>query len=803
MRKLLIFLLLLVPLVVRSQVTLGAKGSGNQYTITNNLADIRADLTVDDTTALKAKAFIEGDFAYLKQLSATNSAGGGWFVVADSTHPEGIGAFDHTSQAYQWIRTELVESPRAWNFRWAGANGTASDDAAALNAMLDQLNTLSYEVDLFIPKGNYYIGSAGTQSLINKINLIGEEGATFYGTSTESMFLLKNTTTIKNLSFINADTCLSLQYLTNSAAVDDTAKVVTIDNCYFKVRRAIIANGADVDSSAWAEEVEIKNSYFFQTAFPIWIEEQWIKRINIHDNKFIEQIWWADSTWISTGSNCHAISVGSPPSDPYYVTFVAERNLFDEVHDYRAGNVYTIVPYTHKNTIRYNTFRELHVYVPADNGYNTCSAMYLRGGDSRDDISYNEFYNASNCYGAISAKQGVYSIAADSAYMRVVGNTFVNTDEYNDEVAALPGTGVEFSIGINDQATTLDGFIHWNENKFYNIVSPIISERHAFQVVGEINNNHFVQGTGGLGRLAIELTSPGFESLVINGNNSYNYYALTRMLATFGQIKSVSITNNTVFSDTSFAVSSIIYTNCIPRIIDVSNNTVALTKEGMALTDYNTYGWDTFLTIGDNSVNYQVHNDTAYYKSRIFVRNNMVSGGQYSLNSQVVNLDATNYVDTVGYCVVSDNIVDIGNRLFRSEYVINDLIIADNKLSNMYIKGNETTNDPIEIQNSVAKLKVIGNIGEYYETEEVGLDSVLSGKDSVNVNTDVLELGDDGGTWDNGALKNVQITWNSQIPDTVAYWVTGIREGFFTLKLSDAVDANKRFLWRITTLNEY
>jgi len=63
-----------------------------------------------DTTALKNIIANDGDFVYLKQLSPTNPNGGGWFVLVDSTYPEGVIAFDAPTAGKQWVRSEVIKN---------------------------------------------------------------------------------------------------------------------------------------------------------------------------------------------------------------------------------------------------------------------------------------------------------------------------------------------------------------------------------------------------------------------------------------------------------------------------------------------------------------------------------------------------------------------------------------------------------------------------------------------------------------------------------------------------------------------
>jgi hypothetical protein len=96
---------------------------------------------VADTTALKALAIGEGKTAYLKQLSSTNTNGGGWFVVADSAYAENLYTrgyvYSHPTAGYQWLRNDFLQQGHV-NLEWYGAIGDGStDDATSIQNALN------------------------------------------------------------------------------------------------------------------------------------------------------------------------------------------------------------------------------------------------------------------------------------------------------------------------------------------------------------------------------------------------------------------------------------------------------------------------------------------------------------------------------------------------------------------------------------------------------------------------------------------------------------------------------------------
>ncbi len=105
----------------QAQVEISGKGTGNTITITNDnatvngwISDSLQTLFVDDTTALKLLATVEGRVANMRGLDATNNPdkGGGWFTVVDSsdygsiltTAIKGAEWFEHLTTDRVWVR---------------------------------------------------------------------------------------------------------------------------------------------------------------------------------------------------------------------------------------------------------------------------------------------------------------------------------------------------------------------------------------------------------------------------------------------------------------------------------------------------------------------------------------------------------------------------------------------------------------------------------------------------------------------------------------------------------------------------
>lgn len=68
-------------------------------------------ISVEDTTVLKLRS-ANGDTArvvHLKQLSSSNTNGGGMFVYSDSAYPEGSIAFESSTQGKQWVDADALK----------------------------------------------------------------------------------------------------------------------------------------------------------------------------------------------------------------------------------------------------------------------------------------------------------------------------------------------------------------------------------------------------------------------------------------------------------------------------------------------------------------------------------------------------------------------------------------------------------------------------------------------------------------------------------------------------------------------
>jgi hypothetical protein len=75
-----------------------------------------------DTTSLKARTVSGNGIAvvYLKQISSTNTNGGGGFALIDSTYREGIIAFNSAVAGKQWVRIDWLINPGVVNAYWLG-----------------------------------------------------------------------------------------------------------------------------------------------------------------------------------------------------------------------------------------------------------------------------------------------------------------------------------------------------------------------------------------------------------------------------------------------------------------------------------------------------------------------------------------------------------------------------------------------------------------------------------------------------------------------------------------------------------
>jgi len=108
-----------------------------------------------DTTQLKTKSASDGRYVYLKQLSATNPNGGGWFVLADSIYQEGGVAFNSSTTGKQWVRVDYRDDPSTVYLDWFGATPDSSADAT-----VQIQSALDYNAKNVIGRGIYKISSS-------------------------------------------------------------------------------------------------------------------------------------------------------------------------------------------------------------------------------------------------------------------------------------------------------------------------------------------------------------------------------------------------------------------------------------------------------------------------------------------------------------------------------------------------------------------------------------------------------------------------------------------------------------------
>lgn len=139
--------------------------------VAGDTADVlRAEFTAElkdsiafpvDTTALKLLNMAEGRVAYVKQLSSTNTNGGGWFVtrsvtfcqliLGDSTS-NGVTIFDHLTAEKRWVREECTKG-RKLNALWGGAMADGSEnDRFGIQAVFDAATNGN---TIYFPDGDY------------------------------------------------------------------------------------------------------------------------------------------------------------------------------------------------------------------------------------------------------------------------------------------------------------------------------------------------------------------------------------------------------------------------------------------------------------------------------------------------------------------------------------------------------------------------------------------------------------------------------------------------------------------------
>lgn len=165
-----------------------------------------------DTTALKSYNALAGagTQVYLKQLSATNTYGGGWFIYESSGSGDGIISYT-ASDGGRFIRQEYLNEKRI-NVLWAGAKPTNSNaDSASNNVALTKAVGIAIASGcrrLYFPDGEYNwtkslrphrtvnlgFGVEGDGVLTTRLNYLGDGAAFECENSTvyDQHFLMEN-----------------------------------------------------------------------------------------------------------------------------------------------------------------------------------------------------------------------------------------------------------------------------------------------------------------------------------------------------------------------------------------------------------------------------------------------------------------------------------------------------------------------------------------------------------------------------------------------------------------------------------
>lgn len=264
MRKL-IFLFALISTFVLGQTPNGSRKAWTdtlRVSYNNQFIDI-LDLSrdslhiVEDTTSLKVYPG-KGE-VLLRQLSSSNTNGGGMFVYADSAYLEGALAFDSPVAGKQWVRVEIHKGSKVYYPAWMGADATGANDVStAITSLLSAMPESGGVIKF--PAGKYKITS---QITINKpVTLGGEGDSTLINvTSDVTAFFVQNTAkvTIKNLTF----DCSYPTVTSGSAAVGiDSAQTVRLENLkirktgssaiYFKDVNGLWITKCEIDSTKLA-----------------------------------------------------------------------------------------------------------------------------------------------------------------------------------------------------------------------------------------------------------------------------------------------------------------------------------------------------------------------------------------------------------------------------------------------------------------------------------------------------------------------------------------------------------------------
>jgi len=126
-----------------------------------------------DTTDLKTKTASDGRYVYLKQLSASNPNGGGWFVLKDSLNFVSSGAYKVSDRGYVfpsasagliWVRLEFLDGNIKRPEWWGAVPQDTINDTKAIQA------ALNLKGFVLLSEGRYIIDSL---KLIQVTQLIG------------------------------------------------------------------------------------------------------------------------------------------------------------------------------------------------------------------------------------------------------------------------------------------------------------------------------------------------------------------------------------------------------------------------------------------------------------------------------------------------------------------------------------------------------------------------------------------------------------------------------------------------------
>jgi hypothetical protein len=217
----------------------------------------------------------EGRVAYLKQLSSTNTNGGGWFVAADSAYREnGTIAYSHPTAAKQWVRTDYLQN-KIINVYWTGARGdSTTDDRAAIQLAIDEINRIGQGA-VYIPenyfrldstlwiKSNVHLKGAGKYATV----LVGDSIGQFIRGADQSNFEISDLQ-IYHETYPD-DQTISWDgdyYQGQSGVFLKSCEYFTIDNIYVigTTQYGIFIGG---ETSVNSKHYTISNSRFFKASY--------------------------------------------------------------------------------------------------------------------------------------------------------------------------------------------------------------------------------------------------------------------------------------------------------------------------------------------------------------------------------------------------------------------------------------------------------------------------------------------------------------------------------------------------------